>query len=312
MGLLDSIFGDDGSKQKKRAARKAAKDKQDEKKAKEEEEERIKKEDKQKKREFNQSVGKSYKLAQGDVEDYFGNRGITDLSQYAPQIERALQEAKSSIPDLAGNVNSYFSGVPESVYNSIQDAMRTRAQTDLSKLYQPGFSSDLIGDTADDDVIANILSTQRAQADKYAKNLLDRGVVTNSGYGAIMDDLLAQEGKARGTLNDLGSGILSGERSKLEDIFNQGMFNAGNLNLGQTFNAGDYGKKIDDEFSSFLSSLGDKFNAQVPSNLFQTSGLAARGGAAQGAQNTAFDPKALAGIFDEDDQDDEDRKDTSF
>jgi len=51
-------------------------------------------------------------------------------------------------------------------------------------------------------------------------------------------------------------------------------------------------------YNDFIGRSAIRSRPSWTANLFDTTGLAAFGGAAQGAQNLAYDPNAAAGIID--------------
>lgn len=253
----------------------------------------------------------AYDTGKNSAYGYFSNRGV-DPSQFGSDIDAALASVKGSIPAGTTNPGAYYSGVGESVYNDLQNALRTRSLAGIDAIAPSGFENTRIADTADDQIIEDILKGGRDSADQYVKNLLGRGVITNVGYNAAEGDLDAQTAKQRGLLQELGNNILSGGREKLLNIANQGRTAASGLTLGQNFDAGQYGSQIDKAFDDFMSGLGDTFKAQAPTSIFDTSGLAVRAGAAQGAGNNAFKPKAVAGVFGNEDDEDQNRQNTVF
>lgn len=175
--------------------------------------------------------------------------------------------------------------------------------TSLDSLMPQGFENTYIPNTADDAIIQEILGSARGEADKYTQNLMDRGVVTNAGFAAAQGDVAAQEAKVRALLNSLGGQVLTEGRGQLTDIANRGRMDASGLRLGQAFDPNTYKTQIDQAFADITSGLGDSLKALIPEGgLFQTSGLAAKAGAGQGAQNTKFSPNALAGIFEDDER----------
>lgn len=255
--------------------------------------------------EFETRLGSAFTTGVGSAEDYFRQRGV-DPAQYSSNIMSEANMRRASVPQLAGEVGSYFSGIGEDVYTELTDALRGRTQRSLNEIAPEGFARGRIQDTADDEIINAILGEQRLEAENYARRLLDRGVITEGGLGAALEDIGKQANVGEFKLQELGSGILEGGRGGAIDIANRGRSRASTLDLGDTFDPyANTGTELNNFFTDFLSNLGNRFRAQAPSDLFDVSGLPVLAGAAQGAGNTAFDPKAIAGLFDEEEDEDE-------
>jgi hypothetical protein len=241
--------------------------------------------------------------ATGTVDDYFSSQGV-DPSQYAGSIESQLNNIMSGISPTDPNPGASFTGAGQSIYNNLQTAGQTKAANQLNQVFSPNFEMNRVPFTLDDPYLAGVESEQYSDADKVIKNMLDRGVLTSSGYQSAQQDLQGQEAGVKSRLNEIGTGLLSGEQQKLRDISNTARQTAGNLQLGQSFDPYSYSSQADQSFNDFIGSLGDQIRAQVPGKLFNTAGLAAIGGAGQGAGNTAYNPQAAAGIIDNTDQTD--------
>lgn len=116
----------------------------------------------------------------------------------------------------------------------------------------------------------------------------------------------AQNANARLLLNQIGAAELERGRGNLRDIAATGRERASTLNLGDIFDAETVRTDIDNSANDFFAQLADNLKGSTPDDLFDVSNLANIAGAAQGAQNTAFDANALLGIDDDDDGDEED------
>lgn len=241
--------------------------------------------------------------ATGQVGDYFSQQGV-DPTQYAGSIESQLNNIASGISPTDENPGAAFTGAGAQIFENLQTGARTKAANALNQYFTPNYEMGRVPFTLDDPYLAGIESEQYSDADKVIKNMLDRGVLTPSGYSSAQADLQSQEAGVKSRLNEIGTGILSGEQQKLRDIANQARQTAGALPLGQSFDPGTYTSQADTSFNDFLSSLGDTIRAQVPGKLFNTAGLAAIGGAGQGAGNTAYNPQAAQGITTDDTTDD--------
>lgn len=251
---------------------------------------------------FESRLSNSFTGGVGGAEDYFRSRGV-DPSLYGSDITREATERRSMVPKLAGETGSYFSGIGEEVYTNLQDALRQRSLRGINELAPEGFARTRIADTADDATIAAILAEQRGEAENFANNLRSRGVITDTGLSAALDDIGKQANRGQFTLSEFGSGLLEGGRGGAIDIANRGRSRASSLDLGENFDPyASTGTELNNFFTDFLTNLGDRFRAQAPQDLFDVSGLPVLAGAAQGAGNTAFDPAALAGIFDEEEE----------
>jgi hypothetical protein len=93
----------------------------------------------------------------------------------------------------------------------------------------------------------------------------------------------------------LSADLMATGRQSLQDIINKGMQAAGTVGLAQKYNPSLYNKQANTTAAAFRTGFEGKLRGRLPGSLFDTSNLANIAGAAQGPQNTAFDPISLAG-----------------
>lgn len=233
--------------------------------------------------------------ATGSVGDYFSSRGI-NADKYSGSIASQLNNMLAGISPTDENPGAAFSGAGSTIYDTLQTGERTKANDTLNRIFAPNFETKRVPFSLDDPYLKSIEEEQYSDADTVIRNMLDRGVLTTSGYGAAQKDLETQRAGVKSRLNEVGTGLLSGEQQSLRDISNEARQTAGALQLGSDFDPYSYSSEADQSFTDFLATLGDQIRAGVPGKLFNTAGLAAIGGAAQGAGNTAYNPTAAQGL----------------
>lgn len=251
--------------------------------------------DKQHKEELLNLRNNARSSAGSAAEQYFAGQGL-DPTQYSSDINSYLDNVLAGINPNDENPSAYFKDAGSQVYNQLESGRRTKAQTDLDRLFSPNFETKRIPFTLDDPYLSAIEAEQRSSADSIIKNMLDRHVITQSGYNAAAADLDKQAAGVKSRLNEIGTTTLSGGQSSLRDIANQARQDAANLKLGSQFDPYSYSSDADRTFDEFIAGLGNNIRAKVTGNLFNTTGLAALAGAAQGAGNTAYNPLAAQGI----------------
>lgn len=251
--------------------------------------------DKQHKEELLNLRNNARSSAGSAAEQYFSGQGL-DSSQYSGDINQYLDNVLAGINPNDENPNAYFKDAGQSVYNQLESGRRTKAQTDLDRLFSPNFETKRIPFTLDDPYLDSINAEQRSSADSIIRNMLDRGVITQSGYNAAAADLDKQSSGVKTRLNELGTSTIAGGQGSLREIANTARQDAANLKLGNQFDPYSYSSDADRIFDEFITGLGDNIRSKVTGNLYNTTGLAALAGAAQGAGNTAYNPNAAAGI----------------
>lgn len=244
--------------------------------------------------------------AGGSVNQFFTGQGV-DPSQYTGDINAFLDNILAGINPSDENPANYFKDAGQSVYNQVETGARAKANTGLDRIFAPSFETKRIPFTLDDPYLDSIQAEQRSTADDIIKNMLDRGVITDTGYGAAQRDLDKQAAGVKSQLNEIGTTTLAGGQQKLKDVANQARQDASTLRVGQAFDPNAYSADADQVFNDFINNLGSSIRAKVTGNMFNTTGLAALAGAAQGAGNTAFNPAAAQGIIKEDDDEDENK-----
>lgn len=230
------------------------------------------------------------------AENFFRDRGV-DPGGFRGNIQSAIQRVLGGLkPDEAANIGM-FENLGEDVFNQIQDRGRTAATGQVNRLFQPNFETTNIDDAFDDAIIGTLEGEQYNEAKNYLDNLLNRGVINNTGYQAGLGNIDKQRGSVRLQLQDIGNDILAGGRQQLTDIGNRARTAASNLGVGQVFDAQPFAASMSKALESFRSTLDPAFRTQIGAgkNLFDTSKLANIAGMAQGAGNMRFDPNALAG-----------------
>ena len=263
---------------------------------------------------FEQNLGGAYSSGIDSARNYFSSQGL-DPEEYMASISRGADSARTRVPQLDASPGTYFENLGSQIFQQEQDGQRNRALRGIDTFAREGFAQRRIGNDVDDPFLEAILAENRASADDYVRNLLDRGVVTQTGYDAAIQDLEGQRAGANSRLQDIGLSELERGRGQLRDIASTGRSAASQLRLGDVFDPYSYQADIDSTQADFFANLGESLRAVAPKDLFDTSGLAGIAGASQGAQNTAFNPGAIAGIDgDEDEEDDifDDEEDDEF
>lgn len=250
---------------------------------------------------FESGLNSSYSGAIDDARSYFTSRGLNP-DDFMAAIQRGATSARNKVPDLASAPGTYFDNLGASVWDNENTAKRSTLMRDINSFAGDGFATRRIASDSDDATLEAILQEQRVNADNYLRNLLDRGVITSAGFNAGSKDLDTQSYGARSRLTELGNQELERGRGEANNLATEARRRASNYNLGEQFDPYEYSGQLDQVFSNFFGNLGNNLRAKVPSGLFSTSGLANLAGAAQGAGNTAFNPQAVAGLDDEDDE----------
>lgn len=238
--------------------------------------------------------------ATGSVDQFFTSRGL-DPAAYQADIDSQLNNISNSINPSDPNPGGSYTTAGQDIYNSLTTSAEAKANAAVNNLFNPTYSSDKINQTLADPITTGIYNNQRTMADQVVQNMIKRGVLTASGGQAAEADLDRQASGVKSKLQGFGADAVAGGQQSLDDIINNAHQTAGGLQLGQSFDPTTYATKASDAFDRFVNGLGDNINAKVGNaNLFQTNGLAAIGGAAQGAGNTKYDPLAAAGIITDD------------
>lgn len=233
---------------------------------------------------------------------YFQSQGANP-DEYVDEISQRAAAIRGTVPSLDAAPGSYYDNLGQLVYEGERDARRAGFMRDIDTFAPTGFATRRITDEADDPIIESILEERQNTAENYIRNLLDRGVVTTPGYEAAVKDLTRQRAGAKSQLSEIGLAELERGRAKAQDIANEARSTASNIDLTQFYDPYEYSGRLNSAFENFFTGLGERIRGFAPENLFDTTGLAGIAGASQGAGNTKFDPNALAGLTEEDDED---------
>lgn len=237
--------------------------------------------------------------ARSGVQTYFQNRGA-DPSKFGTQIDDVINQALSGVPQDDPSPSSYLdpTALGSGLYGNLETARRGQVQGELNQLFPTGYSSNRVASTLDDPTLNALEGEQYNSAKAVIDNMLKRGVITPTGATGGYAALEKQRPGVMSNLNTVGTDVLATGRGKLDDIVNRAMSGASTLSLGGGFDPNSFKSEADTAFDSFINELPGTIRKSAPGNLFNTGALAAAAGAAQGRQNTKYDPDALSGVLD--------------
>jgi hypothetical protein len=158
-----------------------------------------------------------------------------------------------------------------------------------------GFESRYEPDTVASPFEASALTSGRSKADDFISNMLKRGTLTESGRAGATSALDLQTPGIQTKLQNIGSGILSSDRSNLTNVANNLRGSVGGTS-GEGFDPTPLVNQIASTGAAQSGTFGDRFNASLPpGDLFDTSGIASAGGGVSAPENIQFDPYSQEG-----------------
>ena len=228
------------------------------------------------------SRGTAWGAAKAKSLGYADNYGLLD------QFNRALGDARASVPRISDNVGSYFNydDIWNKVANNTESTQRTALDNAYRGLTKPGWEQGYFADSADDDILRAIMGDQYGAAFDTLDAARARGQLSDGAFQSSLASLNNKKEGAMSTLQDLGGGVLSGYRKQLDDIAKSYSDSITNYKLGQNLNMNDFSAALDQRKTDLMGRMrGDIYRALGDTSLFNTDTIMAKGNAAAGVSN---------------------------
>jgi hypothetical protein len=162
-------------------------------------------------------------------------------------------------------------------------------------LFSPTYSQTALPDSLTGNYTDTLLNEQFDPLSAQLLNANKRGTLTDVGYNAALSKLAENRSTGASTIGDLGSGIISRERSGLDDYISGARKDASGLSLSSTFDPNVYSSGAKNLVDTDISGFGGALRNAVGGTKFADLGsLINAGGAVQGATNpNAANPNKL-------------------
>jgi hypothetical protein len=240
----------------------------------------------------------AYDTALQDTLRSFQNQGVDPTNYRSNYIDPALNRINAGIQDLDPNPMGQFpTSLGDTIVNQATSDRRTQLQNQYNSIFTPNYSSTVLPDTTTGTYIDQILGEQFDPLSQQLLNAEKRHTLTDTGYNAALERLNQKRTAARDTVSNLGSNILSGYRSSLDDLVSGGRSAIAGLGLSSQFDPNAYTSRANELVSRDLSNFGGALRNAVGNSQFaDLSDLINAGGAVQGATNpTAANPRGGGG-----------------
>jgi hypothetical protein len=206
--------------------------------------------------------------------------GLTDL--YMDAIEN---ERRGFAEDLT---NPMFNtrGAWNDALNTATTSRQSQLKNQLNSAAGDGFEYQYFADTADDDILTEILTQQREDAMQYVDAAKARGQLNDVGYTRAMKSMDNAGQKGMATLQDLGLGVLSGYRGQLRDLRDSELNRVGSLGFGDQYDLNTFNNRLSTLQSDLTGRMrGDIMRATDGTQLFDPSTIISGAGSLQGVYN---------------------------
>lgn len=235
---------------------------------------------------FSRGLASARAQAEAQARNAINSRGL-NYDQYSPQIQAEIDRIISGIPNLDSNPAGYFNpNMANDLLNGLQQGQRNQYGQAVSNTFTPNYAQSRISDTALDSTINDILNENNTQVTDALDRGLKRGQLNQRGAAAGTSALSKARTGVSAKLNQTENDILTGYRSKIDNIGNTAASAASGFNLGGRFDLNDYVSRADNVANDFNTNASGQFiNAIGQQPLFDLSQILGASGQAQGAQN---------------------------
>lgn len=269
---------------------------------------------------FDQDLINAQTTAARNAKQYFIDQGY-DPSLFDTQLRSAVDAASGTINNpyigagtdtttLQRNtpaINSAFSpNLGAQILSSANSGYQSQAANKIAQAFAPTYSRDQISDSWLSPAVDSVLTSQFDPLSSQLTNAQKRGTLNDTGYAAALKALSNDKTTATSTVNRLGQGVLSSDRSSLDDYI------TGAKNDASKVDARTYGSFNPDSYVSGANNLVDNYKTNFGGDLSNAVGntsfsditkLLNAGGVVQGATDpTATNPVGIgdkgAGVSD--------------
>jgi hypothetical protein len=204
-------------------------------------------------------------------------------SDIVPTLQRQFQ----SVQDLDPNPTAAFpTNLGDTIVNNVLSGKRTQSLNALNNIFTPNYAQNVLPDATTGNYVNDVVNQQFDPLMAQLTNAQKRGTLTDPGYQAALDKFNTAKTGATNTVQNLGAGILSSDRSALNDYISGARSDVNSLTLGQAFDPKSYSDVASGKVTSDLSNFGGALQNAVGDTKFANiSDLINAGGAVQGSQN---------------------------
>jgi hypothetical protein len=240
----------------------------------------------------------AYNTALQNVMRQFQLQGADPNAYMDTDIKPALQRQLQSVQDNDPNPTAAFSpDLGSTIISNVLSGKRTQAGTQLKNTFSPTYADTALPDSLTGQYANTILSEQFDPLSAQLTNAQKRGTLSGAGYQAAVDAMNQKRTAAAATIGDLGKGILSADRSGINDYISGAKSDVNNLGLTDNFDPSTYANTAAGKVSSDIGAFGGALRNAVGDTKFaDISSLINAGGAVQGGMNpNAANPGGVPG-----------------
>jgi hypothetical protein len=240
----------------------------------------------------------AYDTALQNVMRQFQLQGADPNAYMDTDIKPALQRQLQSVQDNDPNPTAAFSSdLGSTIIGNVLSGKRTQAGTALKNTFSPTYADTALPDSLTGQYANTILSEQFDPLSAQLTNAQKRGTLSGAGYQAAVDAMNQKRTAAAATIGDLGKGILSADRSGINDYISGAKSDVNNLGLTDNFDPSTYANTAAGKVSSDIGAFGGALRNAVGDTKFaDISSLINAGGAVQGGMNpNAANPGGVPG-----------------
>lgn len=236
--------------------------------------------------------GQAYQYAQDYGREQITGRGYDQglVDQYGlmDMYLSAVDRAKLGIGETDLNPMSTYN--TRGMFNDARDTALGAYRGDLRRsIYDTagdGFEYNLFADTADDDILAEILGSRRADTQAQLDAARARGQLNDVGYGRALNQMSQQGEAAMADLQDLGLGVLGNYRNDLRTMRDNEVSRVNTLDFTMPYSGDVFNNRLNDRKNDLSNRMrGDLFRATQGKSFFDPNTIISSSGAIQGYYN---------------------------